>query len=55
MPIGDWIREANEKRRQRILEQGRTEGRTEGYRLGYDDAEKGKPRQVPGSRPDSDA
>ena len=39
MPIGDWIREANERRRQRI--------RAEGYRQGYEDATSGKPPEVP--------
>ena len=39
MPIGDWIREANERRRRRI--------RDEGYRLGYQDAVQGKPPEVP--------
>ena len=34
MPIGDWIREANERRRQRILNQGREEGRKEGREEG---------------------
>lgn len=37
MPIGDWIREANEKRRQKL--------RQEGYNLGYDDRDAGKPRR----------
>lgn len=39
MPIGDWIREANERRRRRL--------RDEGYRLGYQDAVQGKPPEVP--------
>lgn len=29
MPIGDWIREATEKRRERLLEEGRQQGRKE--------------------------
>ena len=37
MPIGDWIREANEKRRRKL--------RQEGYNLGYDDRDAGKPRR----------
>ena len=53
MPIGDWIREATEKRRQRILEQGRKEGREqgreqgrkEGYKIGYADGSSGQPMQ----------
>ena len=47
MAIADWIREATEKRRQRILEQGRAEG----YQKGYDDAQQGKPRQAPTDKP----
>ena len=43
MPIGDWIREANERRRQRI----RAEGEAAGYRRGYADAAQGKPPEVP--------
>ena len=62
MAIADWIREATEKRRQRILEQGRAEGRdegrdegrAEGYREGYDDAQQGKPRRVPNDKPASE-
>ena len=30
MPIGDWIREANERRRERLREEGREQGRREG-------------------------
>ena len=52
MAIADWVREATERRRQRIiaeaLERGRDEGRIEGrgeaYNMGYDDADKGRPR-----------
>ncbi len=58
MAIADWIREATERRRQRILEQGRDEGRdegrAEGYREGYDDAQQGKPRRVPDDKPASE-
>ena len=39
MPIGDWIREANERRRERL--------RREGYLRGYADAQEGKPPQWP--------
>ncbi len=46
MAIADWIREATERRRQRIREEGRAEGRAEGYKMGYDDAQRGKPRQT---------
>ena len=37
MPIGDWIREANERRRRKL--------RQEGYELGYADREAGKPHR----------
>ena len=47
MPIGDWIREANERRRERWREEGRQEGREEGYDLGYTDAREGRPHQRP--------
>ena len=55
MAIADWIRDANEKRRQRLrdegrvegLRQGRIEGRGEGYDMGYDDGVDGKPRRRP--------
>ena len=49
MAIADWIREATERRRQRIiaeaLERGRSEGRreAEAYLMGYEDADKGRP------------
>ena len=49
MPIGDWIREANERRRQRIRdegrEEGRKEGREEGYEIGYADGSQGQPKR----------
>ena len=45
MPIGDWIREANERRRQRLRE--------EGYRKGYEDAQQGKPPRPPGAADNS--
>ena len=32
IPIGDWIREANERRRQRIREEGRQQGQIEGLK-----------------------
>lgn len=49
MPIGDWIREANERRRQRLREEGReegfAEGRVQGYQIGYSDGTQGQPMQ----------
>jgi hypothetical protein len=62
MPIGDWIREANEKRRERLREEGREqmkpeveaareEGHQEGYVEGYEDSQEGRPPQ----RTDSDS
>ena len=39
MAIADWIREATERRRQRL--------RDEGYDMGYDDGAEGKPRRRP--------
>ncbi len=61
MAIADWIREATEKRRQRLIEQGRLEGRqegrqegiqigreqgrVEGYEEGYIDGKEGNPPQ----------
>ena len=59
MPIGDWIREANERRRQRIRDEGRkqgreeghaegfAEGRAQGYQIGYADGAQGEPMQDP--------
>lgn len=63
MAIADWIRDATEKRRQRIraeaLEEGRKEGReegiqigldrgrAEGYGEGYTDGKEGNPPQPP--------
>ena len=41
MAIADWIRDATERRRQRL----RDEGRIEGYDMGYDDGAEGKPRR----------
>lgn len=52
MAIADWIREATEKRRQRLLAEGRAEGRAEGYDMGYDDAEQGRPRRRPTDKPE---
>ena len=43
MAIADWIRDANEKRKQQL----RDEGRIEGYDMGYDDGAEGKPRRPP--------
>ena len=48
MAIADWVREATERRRQRIIEEVRNseEYRQEwwkGYDMGYDDADKGRP------------
>ena len=49
MAIADWIREATERRRQRLRDEGRSEGliegRGEGYDMGYDDRDQGKPRR----------
>ena len=51
MAIADWIRDANEKRKQQLRDegrsQGRIEGRSEGYLMGYEDATEGKPLQPP--------
>ena len=47
MAIADWVREATEKRRQRIRAEGIAEGVAEGYRRGYQDATQGKPPEVP--------
>ena len=44
MAIADWIREATERRRQRLRREGRIKGLSEGYLMGYDDADKGRPR-----------
>ena len=60
MAIADWIRDANEKRRQRLRDEGRIkgriEGRREGYLMGYDDGAEGKPSRPPmnGVNPDGD-
>jgi hypothetical protein len=51
MAIADWIREATERRRQRIraeaIAEGKAEGIAQGYRRGYEDAIHGKPPEVP--------
>ena len=55
MAIADWVREATERRRDRIIaealergrDEGRIEGRGEGYLMGYEDATEGKPLQPP--------
>ena len=41
MAIADWIRDATEKRREKL----RQEGFAQGYDLGYDDRDAGKPRR----------
>ena len=38
MPIGDWIREATARRRERLLEEGRQRGLEEGRRQGREEA-----------------
>ena len=52
MAIADWIREATERRRERVIEEVRNseeyrqkyaEGFRQGYDMGYDDADKGRP------------
>ena len=55
MAIADWIRDANEKRKQQLRDEGRSQGliegirqgRGEGYDMGYDDRDQGKPRRPP--------
>ena len=63
MAIADWIRDANEKRKQQLRDEGRSqgliegirqgrsegliEGRGEGYLMGYEDATEGKPLRPP--------
>ena len=55
MAIADWIREATERRRQRLRDEGHSQGliegirqgRGEGYDMGYDDRDQGKPRRRP--------
>jgi len=60
MAIADWIRDANEKRKQQLRDEGRIkgriEGRREGYLMGYDDGAEGKPSRPPmnGVNPDGD-
>ena len=49
MAIADWVREATERRRQRIIAEVRSseeyrQSWWEGYNMGYDDADKGRPR-----------
>ena len=46
MAIADWIREATERRRQRL--------RAEGYRMGYEDAQQGKPCRPPTDKPEAE-
>ena len=52
MAIADWIRDANEKRKRELV----AEARLEAYNMGYDDRDKGKPRQPPtnGTSPNGD-
>lgn len=55
MAIADWIRDATEKRRRRLRDEGREEGiligfergRAEGYGEGYIDGKEGNPPQPP--------
>ena len=67
MAIADWIREATERRREWVIEEVRSseeyrqiyaegfrQGLVEGYDIGYDDADKGKPRRPPSSRTNPD-
>ena len=59
MAIADWIREATERRRQRVIEEVRSseeyrQAWREGYDMGYDDADKGRPRRPPSSRTNPD-
>ena len=65
MAIADWIREATERRRRRIIaeavqseayRQRYAEGFRQGYNMGYDDADKGRPRRPPtnGTSPNGD-
>ena len=47
MAIADWIREATERRRQRVIEEVRNseeyrQAWRDGYLMGYDDADKGR-------------
>ena len=51
MAIADWIREATERRRERIIAEvvqsdEYRQGLVEGYLMGYDDADKGKAAAV---------
>ena len=46
MAIADWIREATEKRRQRVA----SEALDLGYNMGYDDRDKDKPLILPSDR-----
>ena len=50
MAIADWIREATERRRQRTIAEVRSseeyrQSWWEGYDMGYEDADKGRPRR----------
>ena len=46
MAIADWIREATEKRRQRV----ESDALDRGYNMGYDDRDKDKPLILPSDR-----
>ena len=56
MAIADWIRDATEKRRRRLRDEGRVDGLSKGYLMGYDDGAKGKPSRPPtnGANPNVD-
>ena len=47
MAIADWIREATDRRRERLRDEGRVDGLSKGYMMGYEDRDKGKPPQPP--------
>lgn len=50
MAIADWIRDATERRRERL----RREGYERGYEEGYTDRDAGKPRRRAGSENNQD-
>ena len=51
MAIADWLKDFNQKNRdkwrQEGHQEGHQEGRQEGYEMGYEDASEGKPKQPP--------
>ena len=59
MAIADWIRDATEKRREKLRQEGYTRGEAQGfnrgvaqgYDLGYDDSQSGNPRRPPENPP----